>query len=113
MCNETDSDPLIVDTGMNITQIRWSPNGNIIAVAGSAPDHSNPNTGAGAHSILDMGESPSRSAVVQFYTSRGHHARTLKIPSQRGIAEAISWEGFGSRLAIGADYSILFSNIQP
>ena len=81
MCNETDSDPLIVDTGMNITQIRWSPNGNILAVAGSAPDNSNPNTGAGAHSILDMGENPSRSAVVQFYSSRGLHARTLKIPS--------------------------------
>ena len=41
MCNETDPSPTIVDTGMRITQIRWSPNGNILAVAGSVKDSSN------------------------------------------------------------------------
>ena len=53
------------------------------------------------------------SGAVQFYSGKGHHVRTLKVPSSRGIVEAISWEGFGQRLAIGADSAILFANIQP
>ena len=39
--------------------------------------------------------------------------RTLRVPSQSGIVSSISWEGFGLRMCLAVDSSILFANIQP
>lgn len=40
MRKETDEMPILVDTGMNIKSIKWNPNGNVLAVAGSLLDSS-------------------------------------------------------------------------
>ena len=40
MRKETDDKPILVDTGMNIKCVKWNPNGNVIAVAGSLTENS-------------------------------------------------------------------------
>jgi WD repeat-containing protein 35 len=40
MRKETDEMPILVDTGMSIKSIKWNPNGNVLAVAGSLLDNS-------------------------------------------------------------------------
>ena len=40
MRKETDDRPILVDTGMNIKTVRWNPNGNVLAVAGSLIENS-------------------------------------------------------------------------
>jgi hypothetical protein len=35
MKNETDDNPILFDTGMKVTSIKWNPNGNVLAIAGS------------------------------------------------------------------------------
>ena len=97
MRSEVDDQPLLLDTGMAITQCRWncSLNGNVLAVAGS---------------LLDGGE---QKGAVQFYNPLGHHLRTLRVPSQSGVVSSVSWEGFGLRMCLAVDSSILFANIQP
>ena len=40
MRKETDDRPVIVDTGMNIKNAKWNPNGNVLAVAGSLVENS-------------------------------------------------------------------------
>jgi hypothetical protein len=46
MRKETDDRPILVDTGMIIKCVKWNPNGNILAVAGSYND-GNANDGKG------------------------------------------------------------------
>jgi WD repeat-containing protein 35 len=95
MKSETDDQPVIIDTGMVIVQARWNPNGNVLAVGGS------------------MMEGGDQKGAVQFYTPDGHHLRTLRVPSQSGIVKSVSWEGYGLRMCLAVDSSILFANIQP
>jgi hypothetical protein len=38
MRKETDDRPILVDTGMAIKSVKWNPNGNVLAVAGSYSD---------------------------------------------------------------------------
>jgi WD repeat-containing protein 35 len=38
MRKETDDRPILVDTGMTIKSVKWNPNGNVLAVAGSYSD---------------------------------------------------------------------------
>lgn len=38
MKNLTDDRPQLIDTGMLIKSCKWSPNGNLLAVAGSLLD---------------------------------------------------------------------------
>lgn len=40
MRKETDDRPILVDTGMNIKNVKWNPNGNVLAVAGSLNENS-------------------------------------------------------------------------
>ena len=93
MRKEIDEQPILVDTGMNIKCARWNPNGNVLAVAGSQQDNSD---GKG---------------IVQFYSCYGQHIRSLKVPGTSGIVSALTWEGFGLRIALAVDCNILFANI--
>ena len=40
MRKDTDDKPILVDTGMHIKQVKWNPNGNVLAVAGSLTENS-------------------------------------------------------------------------
>jgi len=51
--------------------------------------------------------------IVQFYSSKGQHLRSLKVPGQVGIVKSVAWEGFGLRIVLAIDSNILFANIQP
>ena len=63
MRKETDDRPILVDTGMAIKSVKWNPNGNILAVAGS----------------LNEGGAEGK-GTVQFYNAYGTHMRTLRVP---------------------------------
>jgi WD repeat-containing protein 35 len=96
MRKETDDKPILVDAGMQVTQAKWNPNGNVLAVCGNLFDN------------------PDAKGVVQFYNPYGTHIRTLKVPSSTvsGV-QGVTWEGFGLRIALAVDANILFANIQP
>ena len=40
MKKETDESPILVETGMQIKCVKWNPNGNVLAVAGSLIENS-------------------------------------------------------------------------
>ena len=92
----TDDQPILVDTGMFIKTVKWNPNGNVLAVSGSL-----------------MEQDEGNKAVVQFYNPFGAHLRTLRVPSYTGVVNAVTWEGYGLRIALAVDTNILFANIQP
>ena len=91
-----DPKPYLVDTGMFIKCVKWNPNGNVFAVCGSISENGSEARG-----------------VVQFYSSRGHHLRSLRVPGQSGMVNSLAWEGFGLRIVLAIDSNILFANIQP
>lgn len=91
-----DTKPYLVDTGMFIKGCKWNPNGNVLAVCGS---------------IAENGNDPK--GVVQFYSSKGQHLRSLRVPGQSGIVNSVAWEGFGLRVVLAIDSNVLFANIQP
>ena len=90
----TDDKPICIDTGMLIKSCKWSPNGNVIAVAGS---------------LLDAPEN--NKGIVQFYNAMGVHLRSLRVPTFTGLVNSVSWEGYGLRIALAVDTNILFANI--
>jgi WD repeat-containing protein 35 len=90
-----DTKPYLVDTGMFIKEVKWNPNGNVLAVCGSVTEEEGPR------------------GVVQFYSSKGQHLRTLRVPGQTGVVNGIAWEGFGLRIVLAIDSNVLFANIQP
>lgn len=92
----TDDSPTLIDSGMLVKSVKWSPNGNVLAVAGSLIDGPEGSKG-----------------TVQFYNAQGTHLRSLRVPSYTGIVNSISWEGYGLRIALAVDTNILFANIQP
>lgn len=94
MKSPTDDNPRIVDTGMFIKSVKWNPNGNVLAIAGSSLEDTEGGKG-----------------VVQFYNSQGQHLRNLKVPSYTGVVNSVTWEGFGLRIALAVDTNILFANI--
>ena len=96
MKKETDDRPILVDTGMAIRSVKWNPNGNILAVAGSYAENSSEGKG-----------------TVQFYNAYGVHLRSLRVPGTSGIVNSLSWEGSGLRIGLAVDSNILFANIQP
>lgn len=53
MRSETDKEPVLIDTGMMIKCVKWSPNGDLVAVAGS------------------MIENSDGKGIVQFYSPNG------------------------------------------
>jgi len=95
---ELDDAPVVIDTGMKLTQCKWNTNGSNLALAGSQL------------TALPSGEQRDVS-MVQFYSPYGQHLRTLKVPGS-GIG-ALSWEGGGLRIALAVDSYIYFANIRP
>jgi len=91
MKSENDNSPIVLDTKLKNTLVRWSPLGNVLAIAGIIED-------------------PEKRTEIQFFTPFGIHLRTLKVS---GIVKTMSWEQYGQRLAVTVDSALLFANVQP
>ncbi|KAL3309850.1 WD repeat-containing protein 35, partial [Cichlidogyrus casuarinus] len=90
-----DSDPVLLDAGIEIRNSCWNHDGSLLVVAGV---QKNPNT--------------SDLVVLQFYASNGDHLRTMPIPGNS--ISACTFEGFGSlRLAVGVDSFVYLANLRP
>ena len=89
-----DSKPYLIDTGMYIRLVKWNPNGNVLAVCGS---------------INEERQEPK--GCIQFYSARGQHLRSLRVPGNSGCVSSIAWEGFGLRMVLCIDSNVLFANI--
>ncbi|XP_036607241.1 WD repeat-containing protein 35 isoform X1 [Trichosurus vulpecula] len=95
MRQESDQNPVLIDTGMNVVSIQWNHIGSVLAVAGSQKAISQDKD-------INM---------VQFYTPFGEHLRTLKVPGKQ--MSALSWEGGGLKIGLAVDSFIYFANIRP
>ncbi|KAF6773672.1 WD repeat domain 35 [Paragonimus kellicotti] len=92
MRSQLDTDPILLDTGIEITCSAWNENGSLLAVAGLQKER-------------DVN-------VVQFYSAFGEHLRSLCLPGKN--LTACAWEGNGSlRLALAVDSLIYFANLRP
>lgn len=96
MRHEHDDAPVLIDTGLTATNLKWATNGSVLALAGSY--------GGGGGQGREV-------AMVQFYSPYGQHLRTLKVPG--GGIQALSWEGGSLRVALAVDTFIYFANIRP
>ncbi|MCO5558430.1 hypothetical protein L7F22_012013 [Adiantum nelumboides] len=97
MRHELDEEPVLIDTKMNITCIRWSPNGEVLGVVGSEKAE-----------LLVNAETR---LSVQLYSHYGIHLRTLHVPGKR--ISTLAWEGGGLKLALAVDSYIYLANIRP
>lgn len=97
MMNDSDDKPVLIDTQMRCTCLKWDPNGTTLAIGGMQSQSQS----GGDREV----------GVVQFYTPTGQHLRTLRVPGQN--LRSISWEGNGLRLALAVDSHIFFANIRP
>ncbi|CAE7432828.1 Wdr35 [Symbiodinium pilosum] len=97
MRSDADDKPVLLDTQLRCTGLKWDPNGSVIAIAGVQSQ------GAAA-ADREVG-------IVQFYAPSGQHLRSLRVPGQN--LRSISWEGSGLRLALAVDSHIFFANIRP
>ncbi|KAG7386680.1 WD repeat-containing protein 35 [Phytophthora pseudosyringae] len=95
-----DENAVLIDTGMELTQVRWNNDGSVIALAGTQVDNS-----------ASKGDAPKEFNVVQFYDPFGRHLRSLRVPGSR--IEALAWEGTGLRICLAVDSHIYFANIRP
>ncbi|GMF25436.1 unnamed protein product [Phytophthora fragariaefolia] len=95
-----DENAVLIDTGMELTQVRWNNDGSVIALAGTQVDNSPAKS-----------DSPKEFNVVQFYDPFGRHLRSLRVPGSR--IEALAWEGSGLRICLAVDSHIYFANIRP
>lgn len=96
MRSDADDKPVLLDTQLRCTGLKWDPNGSVVAIAGIQAQ--------GASNDREVG-------IVQFYAPSGQHLRSLRVPGQN--LRAISWEGSGLRLALAVDSHIFFANIRP
>ena len=96
MRHEHDDAPVLIDTGLTATNLKWATNGTVLALAGSYGG-----SGGAGREV----------AMVQFYSPYGQHLRTLKVPG--GGIQALSWEGGSLRVALAVDTFIYFANIRP
>jgi WD repeat-containing protein 35 len=94
MRNESDDNPVILDTGLQAIYSHWNHDGTILAVCG-----------------MKSNLNDKESNQVMFYTSFGVHLRTLKIPGRE--ISCMSWEGKSLRIALSVDSFIYFANIRP
>ncbi|XP_018647613.1 putative wd-repeat protein [Schistosoma mansoni] len=94
MINHEDPDPVLLNTGIQITCSFWNEDGSMLAVAG---------TQMSADRNIN---------VVQFYNPFGNHLNTLLLPGK--CLTACTWEGNGSlRLALAVDSFLYFANLRP
>ncbi|TMW62517.1 hypothetical protein Poli38472_005135 [Pythium oligandrum] len=94
-----DDTPVLIDTGMELTQVRWNNDGSVIALAGTQYESSK---GSGETKEFNL---------VQFYDPFGRHLRSLRVPGSR--IESLAWEGSGLRICLAVDSHIYFANIRP
>lgn len=93
MRNESDTNPVLVDSGMNAVHGRWNHNGSMLAVTGYQYDQ---------EKVTNM---------VQFYEPTGQHIRTLKVPGKS--ISCCEWEAGSLRVALAVDSFVYFANIRP
>lgn len=98
MRDDTDDNPVLIDTGINAVKMAWNTFGSVLAIAGTK-----------INTLLNGDQKETQ--MVQFYSPFGKHLRTLKVPGS-GIA-SLSWEGGSLRLALAVDNFIFFANIRP
>ena len=98
MRSEDDESPVLIDTGLEATNLKWNTMGSVLAISGSQTVRHGPN-----------GDSR-KISMVQFYSPFGQHLRTLKVPGT-GI-NALTWEGASLRIALAVDSFIYFANIR-
>lgn len=99
MTNELDDKPILIDTAMKATAIEWNRSGSVLAISGLQEVES------------EEGDGTKIMAVVQFYSSKGQHLRTLRTPGS--MITGISWEGNGLRLSIAVDSFVFFAIVRP
>lgn len=91
-----DTDPLEVDTGLALEQLRWSPDGSHFLAAGASKQGAADGPGG---------------LVVEAFTYEGLHVRSLRVAG--ATLSAIAWEPTGLRIAVAVDSSIFFANVRP
>jgi WD repeat-containing protein 35 len=101
----SDENAVLIDTGMELTQVRWNNDGSVLALAGSQTESTPRGSGGGG------GDSSREYNVVQFYDPFGRHLRSLRVPGSR--IESLAWEGTGLRICLAVDSHIYFANIRP
>jgi WD repeat-containing protein 35 len=84
MRGEEDPKPILIDSGLTLTQVKWNSNGTVLALAGAK--------------VAGGPGGPKETSEVQFYTPFGRYITSLKVPG--GSAAAVTWEGGGLRLAV-------------
>ncbi|KAA0185920.1 WD repeat-containing protein 35 [Fasciolopsis buskii] len=96
-------DPILLNTGIEISCSAWSENGSLLVIAGSHRDH----VSTGLNKVTEREVN-----IVQFYSALGDHLRSLYVPGK--CLTACAWEGNGSlRLAMAVDSFIYFANLRP
>lgn len=108
-----DTEPIIIDTGMEVRRVCWNTNGTVLGVAGmQRVGAEQVCSGAAcaarrtaAQGVLTQVGSQRSNAAVQFYNPYGYFLRKLKVPGEQ--LSDISWEGGGLRLAVRAAASAL------
>lgn len=98
MRDDTDDNPILIDTGITSTQMKWNTKGNMLAIAGTK-------------TTTFTNDGPKETQVVTFWDQWGKHLRSLEVRGS-GIT-SLSWEGGSLRLAISVDSFIYFANIRP
>src|SRR5690606_38794387 len=93
MTSEIDEKPVLIDTHMRNTKIKWNTFGTVLAIAG-------------VRAVSDRNVT-----LVQFYNPYGQHLRTLKL--QGNGVTGLSWEGTGLRIALAIDHLLYFANVRP
>lgn len=86
-----DPKPVLLDTGLRLSQCKWNTSGTVLAVAGTRAVAAGAAAGgAGARDV----------AEVQFYTPFGRYVTSMKVLG--GSVSSLSWEGGGLRMAVSA-----------
>lgn len=93
MRNERDETPILIDTQMKITCVKWITDGSMFGVSGSIVEN-NENKG-----------------VVQFYNNFGTHLKSLRVPNSDTV-KTFSFEGNGLRIVLGVGGSLYFANLK-
>ncbi|CAD8136286.1 unnamed protein product [Paramecium pentaurelia] len=93
MKNDKDESPILINTDMTVSSVRWSPNGSMFAVAGS------------------LKEKDDQRAVVQFYSNMGDHLKTLRVANTDKV-NSLSFEGDGLRLVMGVGQTVYVANLK-
>lgn len=89
---ESDSNPILIETAMAISAVKWNPQGTFFAVAGTHFENDNETAG-----------------VVQFYNNHGIYIKFLKT-NQSSTVTSVSWHGTGLKLALGVGKFMFLAN---